>query len=1083
MKDIDLSTKKKLIIFASLGLAFWGAVAWLFISVPIFIIDLLPPFLPFLIFTFFLFLIGLILLTIAAMPVVRSISPRYAWTVILLSASIIVLYNLSPLAPSWNCWGKRLYVLTVKAGQTCTTICTNNKKKPCGGWSDCWGGKEISCSSAGKDQDGRNCQGCCFSCDVVCEDDDPPPPSYNPPTITANINCARWGTNGWCVANETISMVASDPQGFALTISGTIGGTPFTCAAGPSCTQYLPVGSGTINYTVRAATSGLTASGSTTWKLDTTYPTATMSIPTPTGSNGWFKTLPVVVSVTSSDTYSGLAVARLSTDTVTWQPSSITFSSEGKYIVWYGADDLAGNRTDYSGQFVNIDTTPPNLAPSVSGTMGANGWYISNVVVDAAATDNLSGISSVVVSDNGGAAKPVPVTLTSGTHALTITAKDVAGNSRSTTLNLTIDTDGPIITPSITGTEGNNNWYVSDVDVTATVSDPVSGMDGTLEVSVDGGVWTTELPIHFTEGEHTVDLRAYDEAGNESIKTLTINVDTTPPALSTSTSGTLGNSGWYVSDATTIITATDSTSDIDYIEYKQNSADWKKGTSVLSNDGINTITTRVYDLAGNSATQSLEVKVDTVAPTVMPVVPTPTGLDNWFVSVPVEISAVGSDVTSGLLSALVSTDEKTWKESLFLSDGLYTASFKSEDVSGNTTSILLDLKIDATKPTLAISTAGTVGTNGWYTSQTTTTFKADDKTSGVDRVEYSQNNAAWQTGTSVVSKDGINSISVKTYDKAGNMLSNEVQVKVDTGMPSSTFTSPANGSEDTLARNVLPLAGTSTDALSGIATVELSYDGGKTWVPVVLSTDGKWTYDFDTTKVPDGIYTIVVRTVDIAGNTVVGDGNSDSGAHITVIINNAPPHIKLTPEWFIWDSGELVIKTDYFPVREGSVTISDPQNRWPKVEIPFGEKYPSTIKWDRRFANGILAPIGNYRVEVKACNTYDLCSNKRATIKIPWISVIVPTVSPVPPTVVPTNPAVENIPERSETQIPPVVVVEDSFPQPTVHNLEEPKPVGIALWLVAFIALMWAVASAALSDRRPVAINAITNTIRQKRNI
>jgi hypothetical protein len=302
-------------------------------------------------------------------------------------------------------------------------------------------------------------------------------------------------------------------------------------------------------------------------------------------------------------------------------------------------------------------------------------------------------------------------------------------------------------------------------------------------------------------------------------------------------------------------------------------------------------------------------------------------------------------------------------------------------------------------------------------------------------------------------------------------------------MPSSTFTLPANGSEDTLARNVLSLAGTSTDALSGIATVELSYDGGKSWVPVVPSTDDKWTYDFDTTKVPDGIYTIVVRTVDMAGNTVVGDGNSDSGAQITVIINNAPPHIKLTPEWFVWDSGELVIKTDYFPVREGSVTISDPQNRWPKVEIPFGEKYPSTIKWDRRFANGILAPIGNYRVEVKACNTYDLCSNKRATIKIPWISVILPTVSPVPPTVVPSKPAVENIPERSATEIPSVVVVEDSFPQPTVHNSEKPKPVGIALWLVAFLALMWAVASAALSDKRPVAINAITKTIRQKQNI
>lgn len=1083
MKDIDLSRKKKLIILASLGLGFWGIVAWLFLGRPLFVIDILPDLIPLSVFTFLVFLIGLLFLTLVGTTTVRSIAPRHTWVVILASATLIAAYNLSSMAPGWKCFGNRVYVqFADAAGQNCTTTCTDNDVKPCGGWSSCWD-KYVSCSSAGKDQDGRNCQGCCFSCDVVCEPDDPPLPSYNPPTITASLNCPLPGNNGWCKANETITMTASDPQGFALTISGNIAGTPFTCAAGPNCTKYLPVGSGTVNYSVTAATSGLTASGSTIWKLDTTYPTASISIPSPTGSNGWFKTLPVTVSVSGSDTYSGLAVARLSTDGITWQPSNITFSSEGKYPVWYGADDLAGNRTDYSDQSVNIDTTPPSLTPSVSGTMGANGWYVSNVVVDAAATDNLSGIASVVVSDNGGAAKPVPVTLTSGAHALTITAKDVAGNSRSTTLDLTIDTDGPIITSSTTGTEGNNNWYVSDVDVTAAVSDPISGMDGTLEVSVDGGAWTTNLPVHFTEGGHTVDLRAYDEAGNESTKILTVNVDTTPPVLSTSTSGAPGNSGWYVSDATTTLTATDSTSGIDYVEYQQNSAGWKNGTSVLSSDGINTITARVFDLAGNSATKSLEVKVDTVPPTVMPVVPTPTGVDNWFISAPVEISANGADAMSGLLNALVSTDGERWKDSLSLSDGLYTVTFRSEDVAGNATSIPLDLKIDATKPILEISTLGTVGTNGWYTSQTTTTLKADDKTSGVDRVEYSQNDAVWQAGTSVVSRDGINSISVKTYDKAGNVFSDQVQVRVDTGMPSSTFTSPANGSEDTLARNVLPLAGASTDALSGIAAVELSYDGSKVWVPLILSPDGKWAYGFDTTKVPDGIYTIVVRTVDVAGNTVVGDGNSDSGAHITVTVNNAPPHIKLTPEWFIWDGGELVINSDYFPVRAGSVTISDPQNRWPKVEIPFDEKYPSTIKWDRRFANGILAPIGNYRVEVKACNTYDLCSSKRATIKIPWTSVILPTASPVPPTVVPTSQAEANITERSETQIPPVVVVEDPSPQIQTLNPVERKPAGTALWLVGFIALMWAVASAALSDRRPVAINAISKTIQQKRNI
>jgi hypothetical protein len=123
-----------------------------------------------------------------------------------------------------------------------------------------------------------------------------------------------------------------------------------------------------------------------------------------------------------------------------------------------------------------------------------------------------------------------------------------------------------------------------------------------------------------------------------------------------------------------------------------------------------------------------------------------------------------------------------------------------------------------------------MGTNGWYTSQTTTTFKADDKTSGVDRVEYSQNNSAWQTGTSVVSKDGINSISVKTYDKAGNMLNSQAQVKVDTGMPTAHLLPPQTA-RLTHSQEMLPLSGTASIICLG-SLVEISYDGGKTWVPL-----------------------------------------------------------------------------------------------------------------------------------------------------------------------------------------------------------------------------------------------------------
>ena len=446
---IRKSHLKKLIIVASLGIVLWGVVAWLFITVPLFVVNTLPDLLPLSVFAFLLFLVGLLLLTIAAASLVRIIAPRYTWTVILAASSLIVLYNSSPLAPAWNCFGKRLYVATANAaGQNCTETCTNNKKKPCGGWSSCWN-KDISCSASGIDQDGRPCQGCCFSCDIVCE---PEPDPDRPPTITASLSCSQFGNNGWCTGTSTLNLTASDPQGYTLTISGNIGGTPFTCSQGNNCSRTLPEGNGTISYKVTASQSGLTNNGSTTWKRDVTFPTANLIIPVPTGSNGWFKTLPVTISISGADSLSGLAKARLSLDPnanrATW-PSSISLTSDGIYTVYYGADDVAGNQIDYSPRLIYIDTTPPAVSSSVSGTVGANGWYVSQVVVSAIATDTTSGVNTVLISNNGGVGSPSPVTLDDGIHNLTITATDKAGNSNTDSITLNVDTKGPTITPSI----------------------------------------------------------------------------------------------------------------------------------------------------------------------------------------------------------------------------------------------------------------------------------------------------------------------------------------------------------------------------------------------------------------------------------------------------------------------------------------------------------------------------------------------------------------------------------------------------------------------------------------------------------
>jgi hypothetical protein len=466
-----------------------------------------------------------------------------------------------------------------------------------------------------------------------------------------------------------------------------------------------------------------------------------------------------------------------------------------------------------------------------------------------------------------------------------------------------------------------------------------------------------------------------------------VKVDTGPPTITTSISGTAGNPGWYVSPTTTAISATDF-SGIDHIEYSQNNEGWQNGSSIVSDDGVNQIAIRVQDVAGNIASTSLEIKVDTVAPTI-----------STFVS-------------------------------------------------------------------------GTAGLAGWYISPTTTNVSSMDETSGMDRIKHNQNSTGWQTGSTIVSNDGVSAIDIQAYDVAGNMTSHSLQVKVDTEKPISKFVAPENGSTNTIARGSYSFSGLSSDTTSGVSSAEISLDGNN-WIPLDVSLEGTWSYDWDTAGWSDGVYPVVVRGTDLAGNTEL----VVAAAQVVLLVNNAPPHIKLTPDWFIWESGSLLIKTEYFPIKDGTVVIADPQGRWPRLKIPFGTKYPAEIKWDRRFANGVLAPSGNYRVTVSACNVYDLCAEKSATIKIPFIAVVLPSI-PVPTDAVEVEQEVRpDVKKTIETPQSPVVESASPANEIQVQSKAGHKPVPSLFPFVVLISLMWAVSSAALADKRPMAIHAIAQTI------
>ncbi|HIQ22917.1 MAG TPA: hypothetical protein EYH34_16955, partial [Planctomycetes bacterium] len=176
------------------------------------------------------------------------------------------------------------------------------------------------------------------------------------------------------------------------------------------------------------------------------------------------------------------------------------------------------------------------------------------------------------------------------------------------------DREPPSTTASPSGTVGSGGWYRSDVQVTLSATDAWSGVAST-EYRVDGGGWQTYAgPFTVTgEGGHTVEYRSTDNAGNtEPARTLTLQIDTTPPATTADLSGTLGQGGWYVSDVRVSLSAVDGTSGVAVTEYRIDGGLWHvyHGPFTVSGDGSHTVEYRSTDNAGNAEdTRSVSVPI------------------------------------------------------------------------------------------------------------------------------------------------------------------------------------------------------------------------------------------------------------------------------------------------------------------------------------------------------------------------------------------------------------------------------------------------------------------------------------------
>ncbi|MDO8428551.1 MAG: Ig-like domain repeat protein [Candidatus Diapherotrites archaeon] len=284
-------------------------------------------------------------------------------------------------------------------------------------------------------------------------------------------------------------------------------------------------------------------------------------------------------------------------------------SQDNDYVLEIQVTDNAGN---YVTRFINfvIDTTAPETVLTVPNTND----FVKGMVSVTGETSDLYLDTTTLYIDSLPVAYSFPfewntVNYSDGTHTVSYTAVDLAGNS--TTVSTTVNVDNTL--PAVTYVTPIVNSYVRQtVEINATIVETNLEL---LELLIDTELISNSLPfelntLNYSDGEHQLSVTLTDQAGNYYRTDWTVFVDNTVPE---STVSELIENPTLVEPFYSLTGTILDSSSIEYVLVND------QMVSVLDGDfsfdfnvieGRNTITVTAVDLAGNQVVFLKERLVD-----------------------------------------------------------------------------------------------------------------------------------------------------------------------------------------------------------------------------------------------------------------------------------------------------------------------------------------------------------------------------------------------------------------------------------------------------------------------------------------
>jgi len=526
-----------------------------------------------------------------------------------------------------------------------------------------------------------------------------------PPTITVVPDRVPDGPGGWYMGPVTVDVTGTDNlSGYSHTDYQLLSGGTWTNGTMP--VTITSEGVNTLGLT-GFDVAGSNVATSTLIRIDLTAPNAGLAINGTIGNNGWYVS-PVDLLVNASDSGSGVCSRSLSVDAGAWGPAPLNgYLGQGTHSFVGQSQDCVGRDSAVTSALsFKVDTEKPSISSTTPGPDGIAGWYITPFELSVTGSDETSGLALAQSRISGGTwdSNPVLVDI-EGMFNVEYRTVDNAGNEMLSVAGVKVDLSDPSLSLSETGTLGDNGWYVSPVVVDAAASDAISGLRS-LQMSLNESAWATTASLTLsTDGEHQVDARATDRASRTTEDGVEVRIDQTPPTMSPTITGTMGNNNWYVTPVTLKANAADATSGLASV--------LPEAETVVEDTASFTPEWTVRDNAGHEINRVLDpIKVDATAPAI--------GFDpedDILIGI-VTLSGRARDALSGLVKVDVSVNGGvTWTEVAVNPDGTWEMPFntllfpggdrlvraRAEDEAGNVTVVDMNTVIGNKEPQIDIS--------------------------------------------------------------------------------------------------------------------------------------------------------------------------------------------------------------------------------------------------------------------------------------------------------------------------------------------------------------------------------------------